>query len=252
MPAEVAIELKAREHGVAVLTWSEPAEVPVLVECLRTVTADAWERGIRRVEASVVDTDVTGQRALQLARFRLEGRRRAAVVVDGVPHDLIDYAVLAIDPTEGMLGFTATMDSVLPRKRVIGHGVGRDLAGKVLLLETSDSSDLQLPGGVINPGESPRQGTVRAISEQLGIRAELGAPQVIDWLPSSQGWSDSVVFVFEMGTLSDEQVANMRFDSGVAGVRWVDLSDLSQVVPGGNAKRILRVLAGGGGYTEGY
>ena len=58
------------------------------------------------------------------------------------------------------------MNSALPRKRVIAHVLIRDEQGRVLLCETQFKADWELPGGIVEPLESPRVGAVREVLEE--------------------------------------------------------------------------------------
>ena len=61
------------------------------------------------------------------------------------------------------------MNSALPRKRLIAHVLIRDDEGRVLLCETQFKPDWELPGGIVEPGESPRLGAIREVREELGV-----------------------------------------------------------------------------------
>ena len=47
------------------------------------------------------------------------------------------------------------LNARLPKKRTIAQGVLRNPAGEVLLCELSYKKEWDLPGGVVDPGESP-------------------------------------------------------------------------------------------------
>ena len=49
----------------------------------------------------------------------------------------------------------AILNARLPRTRAIAQGVLRDPKGRVLLCELSYKREWDLPGGVVDPGESP-------------------------------------------------------------------------------------------------
>ena len=60
------------------------------------------------------------------------------------------------------------LNARLPRKRTIAQGVLRDPEGRVLLCELSYKKEWDLPGGVVDPGESPATCVEREIREELG------------------------------------------------------------------------------------
>ena len=47
----------------------------------------------------------------------------------------------------------------------------------------SSSSDWELPGGIVEPFETPRQGAIREVAEELGIDLAVGRLLVVDWMP---------------------------------------------------------------------
>jgi len=64
-----------------------------------------------------------------------------------------------------------------PRKLVVAALV-RDANGRVLLTRRRADQPMplkwELPGGKLEPGESPAQALVRELDEELGVRAEVG------------------------------------------------------------------------------
>ena len=73
------------------------------------------------------------------------------------------------DVVGGPHGFSGVMNTVLPRKRLIAHVLMRDTEGRILLCDTAFKSDWELPGGIVEPGEAPRDGAIREVREELGI-----------------------------------------------------------------------------------
>lgn len=74
-----------------------------------------------------------------------------------------------------------------------------DAAGKVLLVETLHKKYWDLPGGVVEPGESPHLAAAREIREELGFDItpeHIGRLLVVDHLPAKEGRPDGYRFVF--------------------------------------------------------
>ena len=80
------------------------------------------------------------------------------------------FARLASDPprTEPQ-GFRALLNSFLPRKRAISQMLVRDDDGRVLLCQLTYKQDWDLPGGVVEVGESPQLAVAREVEEELGL-----------------------------------------------------------------------------------
>jgi 8-oxo-dGTP pyrophosphatase MutT (NUDIX family) len=103
-------------------------------------------------------------------------------------------------------GFIALLDSSLPTKRAIAQGVLRDSAGRVLLCELTYKAEWDLPGGVVDPSESPAQCVVREVREELAIDVEVRGLLAVNWLPPWRGWTDATVFVFDLGVADDDLI----------------------------------------------
>ena len=53
--------------------------------------------------------------------------------------------------------------------------------------------DWDLPGGVVEVRESPREAAGREVLEELGLRLPMGRLVLADWLPPWGGWDDAHV-----------------------------------------------------------
>ncbi len=98
------------------------------------------------------------------------------------------------------------MNSALPRKRLIAHVVFRDRSGRVLLCQTTFKTDWELPGGIVEPFETPRDGAIREVREELGVDRSIGRLLVVDWLPPYLGWDDACELIFDGGTIEESEL----------------------------------------------
>jgi 8-oxo-dGTP pyrophosphatase MutT (NUDIX family) len=195
---------------------------------LRAAADDAlFGQGLRRLQASVPGTDRLARRALLRAGFRQEGVQREALVrSDDSVDDLYLFARLAEDQVQGPHGFSGVMNSALPRKRVIAHVLLTDRDGRVLLCETQFKPDWELPGGIVEPGESPRLGAIREVREELGVDWPVGRLLVADWMPPYLGWEDAVEMIFDGGQVTAEQLN--RFVLQASEIRQVRLCTIAE------------------------
>ena len=93
---------------------------------------------------------------------------------------------MATDEIYTRTGHTGMLDSVLTTHRVTSHVLLRDAAGRVLMCETTDKPDWELPGGVVEPIESPHAGAVRECREELLVKEDIQVtPSLIDRMPQS-------------------------------------------------------------------
>jgi 8-oxo-dGTP pyrophosphatase MutT (NUDIX family) len=210
--------------GVAVLDFSGDDARERYDLLLVTSCAIAFEDPtVRRVEVAIAATDTLRRRALHRAGFRLEGTARERRLDSGVPVDELHYAQLRDDHTSGRLGFTAVMNTVTPRKRLISHLLLTDAAGRVCILETTFKPDFELPGGILEVGESPRVGLIREVAEELDHAVSVGRLLVVDWLAPYLGWEDAVELIFDGRELAELAIARLRPDGReIRAIHWLE------------------------------
>jgi 8-oxo-dGTP pyrophosphatase MutT (NUDIX family) len=102
-------------------------------------------------------------------------------------------------PVSDPEGFRSLLNSFLPRKRAISQMLLRDGDGRVLLCQLTYKNDWDLPGGVVEVGESPHLAVGREVEEELGLSLEAGSLLLTDWLPPWSGWDDALCLVFDGG-----------------------------------------------------
>ncbi|AGJ77687.1 NUDIX hydrolase [Cutibacterium avidum] len=200
---------------------------------------------VRRLEARVAVDDGEVIHALHRAGYRREGRlRQAGSRGDGWVDEFV-YSRLATDEIYTRTGHTGMLDSVLPTKRVISHVLVHDGVGRVLMCETTYKPDWELPGGVVEPVESPHAGAVRECREELGVTIDIPAtPVLIDWMPPALGWSDAIEFIYDAGVVEPSLAAIMNPADGEIGhLHWVDPADVPAHVTELSARRIAAILA---------
>ena len=169
--------------------------------------------------------------------------------------DRIVYARLATDaPVNEPGGFRALLNSFLPRKRAISQMLVRDPDDRVLLCRLTYKQDWDLPGGVVEVGESPRVAVVREVEEELGLAIDAGELLLTDWLPPWGGWDDAVCLVFD-GGVHDAAVLDdvVKQEREIRDVRFCTLEEVRELAADFTARRIASALAnlgGGPAYTE--
>ena len=243
MPSPITL---TSHDGVARLAW----EGEVSTDELRREVAESLTSH-SRVEAWVASTDTAGQRAATWAGMHREGVRRG-LGSDGEPEDRIVYARLVTDaPVNEPGGFRSLLNSFLPRKRAISQMLIRDPDDRVLLCQLTYKRDWDLPGGVVEVGESPHLAVRREVEEELGLEVEPGGLLLTDWLPPWGGWDDAVCLVFDGGTLPagvlDEVVKQER---EIRDVRFCTLEEVDELAADFTARRVRAAVSGTQPYTE--
>ncbi len=184
-------------------------------------------QSLRRLQTAVPGADRFARRAVLRAGFRQEGVQREAVITaDGGVDDLYLFARLAGDPVQGPSWFSGVMNSALPRKRLIAHVLLTDDQGRVLLCETQFKPDWELPGGIVEPGESPRLGAIREVREELGVDWPVGRLLLADWMPPYLGWEDAIEMIFDGGRVTPAELD--RFALQTSEIRQVRLCTIAE------------------------
>ena len=252
MPAE----LTPISPGVVRLSWSAELQAEGLgptVEAVRDAVAKSFSEGHHRVEALVDPADEIAQRVATFSGLMREGIARQ--VVGGA--DRVVYARLADDtPVEEPMGFRRLLNSFLPRKRAISQMLVRTTEGRVLLCQLTYKNDWDLPGGVVEVGESPQLAVAREVEEELGLTIEADRLLLTDWLPPWSGWDDAVCLVFDGGvhdaSIVDDVVKQQR---EIRAVRFCSVDEVHELCADFTARRVVAALRNasedpGPAYTE--
>jgi 8-oxo-dGTP pyrophosphatase MutT (NUDIX family) len=157
------------------------------------------------------------------------------------------------------IGFRRLLNSFLPRKRAISQMLIRTAsdsgaAERVLLCQLTYKKDWDLPGGVVEVGESPQLAVAREVEEELGLDLPAGPLLVTDWLPAWSGWDDALCLVFDGGvhdaSLLDDVVKQPR---EIRAAEFCTLDEVRERCADFTARRIESALGNVGGstaYTE--
>lgn len=120
-----------------------------------------------------------------------------------------------------------------PRKRIAAGVVARDEQGRILLVKPTYKEPWEIPGGVVDAGESPLATCQREIEEELGVPWSVGKLLVIDYVGDDPPFLEALVVVFD-GGVHPNSVApiNPRASSELSAAEWcpIDLA-LERVDP---------------------
>lgn len=252
----VTADLTPIAPGVVRLSWSPELQAEGLgptVEAVRKALAQGFGEGHHRIETLVDPADELAQRVATFSGLMREGVARR--VADGA--DRIVYARLVDDtPVDEPMGFRALLNSFLPRKRAISQMLIRSHDGRLLLCQLTYKNDWDLPGGVVEVGESPQLAVAREVEEELGLTIPAGSLVLTDWLPPWGGWDDAVCLVFD-GGVHDESIVEsiVRQQREIRAARFATLAEAQELCADFTARRLeaaLRNLSDdpGPAYTE--
>ena len=247
------VSVRRVRPGVAELSWtsSPPDGGAPASPGVRAAVEQAFAGGLVRVESRVPVTELDRVRTAARAGLRREGVLRGGAD----SHDTLLLARLAGDPAPDTRdGFMAMLNAGLPTKRVISHGLLRDAAGRVLLCELTYKPEWDLPGGVVEPGESPREGVRREVREEIGLDVESPRLVTVNWLPSWRSWDDACVFVFDLGVHDPTVTDRLTLQpTEIAAVHWCDVAEVARHAAAATARLLayLAELPAGSPYLEG-
>jgi 8-oxo-dGTP pyrophosphatase MutT (NUDIX family) len=240
------VEVRRTTPGVGVVTWAMDGGPEVAQRAVQLVAEYAFdELGLERLQVEVDPEIHASARVAIRSGFRREGVLRGAALVDDEHRDVAVYGMRKDDPRPNTLtGWTALMDSALPKKRLIAHVIVRDTTGRVLLCQVSYKKDLELPGGVVEPDEDPATGASREMHEELGVALPLVGILAIDWLPRWEGWGDAVEILYDGGVHDPSLVDTLQPDGfEIRGVAWHAPDALEGLVSPLNVRRLPLILA---------
>ena len=111
---------------------------------------------------------------------------------------------MTLDPTPNEV--PPDVWAALPRKRVAAGVVVVDQQGRLLLVQPAYKPGWEVPGGMVEPGESPRAAAARECREELGIDVEVGQLLVVDWVPAGRRADDGLMLLYAGGAVDAERI----------------------------------------------
>lgn len=141
------------------------------------------------------------------------------------------------------------------RVRAAAGVVIRDESGRVLVVHPTYKDVCELPGGTLEADESPAAACVREVEEELGLVLPPGELLCVDWVPPSPPWDGGLMFLFDGGVLTADQIAAIRLCAEeLDRLEFVEPARLHEVLIERLARRVAAALeasaCGGGVYLE--
>jgi ADP-ribose pyrophosphatase YjhB (NUDIX family) len=98
----------------------------------------------------------------------------------------------------------------------------------VLMARPNYKDYWDIPGGYVQPGESPEAACRREVHEELGLAVERLLLAAVDWAPNSAE-GDKMLFLFSSSELDGLDPASLTFPDGeLTEARYVGLGELDQ------------------------
>ena len=101
---------------------------------------------------------------------------------------------------------TPNFHQSLPQKRMGAGCLFWDEHGRILLVKPTYKPVWEIPGGIVEQNESPKACCQREILEEIGLKRDIGRLLVLDYNSPSETKSESLMFIFEGGLLSETEI----------------------------------------------
>lgn len=131
----------------------------------------------------------------------------------------------------------------LPTKRMGSGAVIADSEGRILVVNPTYKPGWELPGGVVETGESPADACRREVREELGIDVEVGELMCVDYNRATPDYVESLMFLFRIPPLSPQRIDAITLpDSELSEYRFCTLEQANTLLPDRVARRLSAVL----------
>lgn len=120
----------------------------------------------------------------------------------------------------------------LARKQVGAGAIFTDAEGRILLVRRAYADgSWTVPGGAVDAGETPLAAVRREVCEEIGLDVEIGRLIGVDWVPERPPKPEMLLFMFDGGRLSAEQVLRIVLPTDeLSEHRFVSLDDAEGLV----------------------
>ncbi len=101
---------------------------------------------------------------------------------------------------------------IYPRRRITAGALFFDQQGRLLIVRPTYREDgcWLIPGGIVEEDESPLQGCLREVHEELGVNLPLQALLCVEYQSLQPTRPQSVHFIFHGGVLHPREVDRIR------------------------------------------
>jgi 8-oxo-dGTP diphosphatase len=136
--------------------------------------------------------------------------------------------------------------------RIAAGALITDGGTRVLLVRPTYKDGWDIPGGYVEPGESPAAVSARELVEEINLARPTGRLLVVDWAPHpTEG--DKILFVFDGGQLSEAQAAALVVDGKeISAAEFHEADSLDGLMPERLVRRLRTALEGAQHRTTTY
>jgi len=106
-----------------------------------------------------------------------------------------------------------SFQATLPTKRISAGMLLFDEQERLLVVEPTYKDTWEIPGGVVELNESPRQAVIREVAEELGLYCEPKRLLAVDHSAESATRTESLNFIFLGPPLTKKRIEAIRLKS---------------------------------------
>ncbi len=128
----------------------------------------------------------------------------------------------------------------LPKKRIGAGVLIVDEQLRTLLVEPTYKETWEVPGGMVELDESPREAARRECFEELSFDVEIGRLLVIDWVTQGRTPGDGLMLMYATEPVDTSRI--VLPEEELRSWMWCDREDVSARVQGFQACRIFAAL----------
>ncbi|MGZ3772771.1 MAG: NUDIX domain-containing protein [Pseudobdellovibrionaceae bacterium] len=130
----------------------------------------------------------------------------------------------------------------LPKKRV-GAGILLFYKNDLLIVQPTYMSGWILPGGTVEAEESPYEGLIREIKEELGLNIAPSKLLCVDYISNRDVKGEYIQFLFTAKELTESEARNIRLPSHeLRDFKFVSLEKAMEFLNPSVAKRVSSAL----------
>jgi 8-oxo-dGTP diphosphatase len=127
-----------------------------------------------------------------------------------------------------------------------------DDAGKIMMVRPTYKPFWDIPGGYVEPDETPSAAASREVAEELGLHVEVGELLSVDWAPNADE-GNKILFIFDGGSLPVDELESIRMADGeLAEHRFIAVDELEQVTIPRLARRLRATCVARSSHTPIY
>ncbi len=133
-------------------------------------------------------------------------------------------------------------DPRFPPKYASAAAIIRDTDGRILIVNPTYKEGWELPGGIVEANESPRDGCARELREEIGLDISVGRMLVADY--SDRARMEGLHFVFNGGRLSETEISAITLaEEELSEFAFVDLAEAKRRLVLGSSLRAPQAVA---------